>query len=215
MISLFERNFDFDERHSAPQQTETIAEEELTARLEAARQEGFDAGRRIGLQDARAEHESAEAERLTKERGEIRDQLARLGGADAAFRLETERDIVELFAGVAERLVPELLETYGVDLAIDRIRQSVQEARTDPVLRIRACPDVIGVLEAEAPDWLTPPSATTRIDLQADPEMNRGAVPVLWHGRRLAYDLQAACLAMLQALAKAAEDYEATSQKAG
>ena len=45
--------------------------------------------------------------------------------------------------------------------------------------------------------------------------MNRGAVRVEWHGGRLEYDLHAACLQILQALAKAASEYETASEEAG
>ena len=217
MIDLFQRNFDTDAKRAVHGDASATAEAiaDLKAQLEAARQEGFDAGRTIGRQDAKAEFDAAETERLTLERDAIRTQLEALVASDTQLRLDTERDIVELFSGIAERLVPELLDTYGVDLAIARIRQSVQQSRTDPVLIVRACPDVISVLENEAPDWLSNASRNTQIDLQADPSMNRGAAQVRWKGGRLDYDIHAASLAMLKGLAKAAEDYEKATQKAG
>lgn len=217
MIDLFKRNFDTDARRSVHGEASAAAEAvaDLKVQLEAARQEGFDAGRSIGKQNAQAEFDAAETERLALEREAIRAQLEKLAIADAQLRIETERDIVELFAGIAERLVPELLDAYGVDLAIARIRQCVQQSRTDPVLIVRACPDVVDVLQHEAPDWLSKASRNTEIDLQPDPTMNRGAAQVLWRGGRLDYDIHAACFAMKKALTKAAENYAKATQKAG
>jgi len=217
MIDLFQRNFDTDSKGSVYGDASAAAEAiaDLKSQLEAARQEGFDAGRTIGKQDAQAEFDAAETERLKLEREAIRAQIEALAASDTQLRLDTERDIVELFSGIAERLVPEILDTYGVDLAVARIRQSVQQSRTDPVLIVRACPDVIGVLQHEAPDWLSNASRNIKIDLQTDPSMNRGAAQVCWRGGRLNYDIHAASLAMLKGFAKAAEDYEKATQKAG
>lgn len=217
MIDLFQRNFDLDARQAvhgdALAEAEAIAD--LKAQLDAARQEGFDAGRRIGRQDAEAEFTAAESGRMAAERDAIRAQIDALTAQDARARQEAERDITELFLGMADRLVPELLDTYGLDLALGRIRQAVQSSRTDPVLVIRACPDVIAVLETEAPGWLSAASQSTQIELEPDPEMNRGAAQVRWKGGRMDYDLAAAAEAMRKALAEAARKYEQTSQKAG
>ena len=217
MINLFERNFDIerDRAHRPDDAISAEAADELREKLDAARQEGFDAGRKIGQQDAEAAQATAEAEMVATARKEIRDQLMALTKKDDEQRIQMERDIVELFSGIAERLVPELLENYGIDLAIGRIRKSLARTRTDPVLSIRACPDVVGVLKCDAPEWLQPGTPDTQIDLKADASMNPGAVQVEWQGGRLEYDLHAACLEMLQALAEAAAEYETTSEKAG
>lgn len=86
---------------------------EIEQRIQSARQEGFNAGRSVGRQDALSELDTARETRLTEEREAIRTQLAALLDQDSAQRRSCERDITELFLGIAERLVPELLETYG------------------------------------------------------------------------------------------------------
>ena len=219
MIDLFQRNFDTDARPAqkaeAAAVAEAEAEAELNQQLEAARQQGFDAGRRIGRQDAEEDLQVKAVERHEAILAEIQAQIAALAATDARHSLEMERDIVELFSGIAERLVPELLDTYGIDLALSRIRTSIEHARTDPVLKIRACPDVIGVLQHESPQWLSPASGEAQITLQPDADMNPGAVQVHWQGGQLEYDLHAASQAMMQALAHAAEEYENETQRAG
>ena len=120
MIDLFARNFDSDNAPAAP--VTTIDEEELNLRLAEARKQGFDAGRAVGQQDAKAEFDAQEDARLEAESAEIRAQLAALIAQDTRQCRATETDIVELFLGIGDRLVPELLQNYGVDLSIGRIR---------------------------------------------------------------------------------------------
>ena len=146
MIDLFARNFDSDNAPAAP--VTTIDEEELNLRLAEARKQGFDAGRAVGQQDAKAEFDAQEDARLEAESAEIRAQLDALIAQDTRQCRATETDIVELFLGIGDRLVPELLQNYGVDLAIGRIRESVALSRSTPVLSITACPEVAARLQA-------------------------------------------------------------------
>jgi len=220
MIDLFQRNFDSEpltEAKASPQDKMSdiaaFAEQEL--RIKEARQEGFDAGRSVGRQDAQGEYDTARENRLTQERTAIRDQLNAVLEQDAELRRTSERDIVELFLGIAERLVPELLESYGTDLAIERIRQSVALARTDPVLTIRACPDIAETLQTEAPEWLASASRSAQIDVVADPELTGSAAQVRWKGGRLDYDIEQASIAVLASLATAAKEFNEATGKAG
>lgn len=218
MIDLFQRNFD--QQSGSPAFTSgeraRLAEQaEIAERVETARKEGFDAGRTIGRQDAQAEIDAEREARLTAERTAIRDQLNALLEQDAQQRRDTERDIVELFLGIAERLVPELLDSYGRDLALDRIRQSVEQSRTDPVLTVRAAPDVAEALQADPPEWMAGAMRSAQIDVVPDPEMAQSAAQVRWRSGRMEYDLQAATNAVLTALKTAAEDYHEAPEKAG
>lgn len=217
MIELFQHNFDDENRRAIHKDALSNAEDlaELKAQLEEARQQGFDAGTAHGRQQAQAEFEQMDAERHAQIRESISAQLAELATQDDMHRHDTERDIVELFSAVAERLVPELLDHYGISLAVDRIRQSVEQARTDPVLTIKTSPEIIAVLESETPGWLSDAARHTQIDLLADPEMNQGAARVQWKGGRLEYDLHEACCAMLKALHDAAGYLSKADKEAG
>ncbi|MFT6676410.1 MAG: hypothetical protein ACJAVM_002614 [Sulfitobacter sp.] len=219
MIDLFQRNFDHQpetpQGAAAENERALAAQTQQELRVKEARQEGFDAGRSVGRIDAQGELDVARETRLTQERTAIRDQLNALLEQDAELRRQTERDIIELFLGIAERLVPELLEKYGADLAIARIRQSVELVRTDPILTIRACPDVTTALQSDTQGWLSSLSRTAQIDVVADPEMNGSAAQVKWKGGRLEYDIEQASAAMIAALASAADDFNQATQKAG
>lgn len=217
MIDLFQRNFDTDTTPLKQSATAATAEAtlDLKLQLEEARQQGFDAGRDLGKRDAQEEFAEAEAERLIAERAAIREQLSALLHQDEKLRRDTERDIVELFLALGERLTPELLDTYSADLAVARIRESVERVRSDPVLSIHAAPDVIAQLQDETPEWLDDATQDKVIKLIADPEMSRGAAQVRWKGGRLEYDLNAAATAMIAALRQAADTYTHPDQKAG
>ena len=217
MINLFARNFDEQPEESPPEREvqDVVETPDLTEQLETARQEGFDAGRRIGRQEAQAEADAKEGDRLSTTQAAIQAELARLSAADAMVARQMEHDIVELFSGIAERLVPELLETYGPELAVSRIRESLEQVRTDPVVAIKASPEIIERLQTSAPEWLTAPVGQPKIELVPGTDMNPGAATVKWKGGRLEYDMHAACLAVLQALATAAEDYSQTPEEVG
>ncbi|MGC1504547.1 MAG: FliH/SctL family protein [Sulfitobacter sp.] len=213
MITLFDHNFDLEAERSvhrdATSKIEAIAD--LKEQIDAARKAGFEAGRTLGRTEAKAEFDAGAVERFEQERQIIQERLAQLVAQDKQHHKDTERDIIELFLGIAERLVPELIDHYSPTLAADRIKHAVQQARTDPELTIRACPDVVAVLEDEAPTWLTVASNNAEIDIFADPEMPRGSAQVQWKGGRLEYDIETACSQMLETLKQAANDYnEAT-----
>lgn len=213
MISLFDHNFDVEAERSVHQNTSATIEAiaDLKEQLETARKEGFEAGRALGLREAKVEFDAGAADRFEQDRQMIQEQLAELIQQDTRHHKDTERDIIELFLGIAERLVPELINQYGSTLAVDRIKHAVQQTRTDPELTISACSDVVAALEVEAPSWLTHASQDAEIDIFVDPEMPRGSVQVRWKGGRLEYDIETACEQVLQALAEAANDYnEAT-----
>lgn len=210
MIDLFARNFDSDNAPAAP--VTTIDEEELNLRLAEARKQGFDAGRAVGQQDAKAEFDAQEDARLEAESAEIRAQLDALIAQDTRQCLATETDIVELFLGIGDRLVPELLQNYGVDLAIGRIRESVALGRSTPVLSITACPEVAARLQAEPPVWLPASTDAASIKIVADSDLPRGAARVAWQGGKLEYDLEEATTAVRSALQTAAVELTATTR---
>lgn len=213
MISFFDHNFDAEINVSIHCEASTAATaiSNLKEQLEIARKEGFDAGRELGMNEARTEFDETATHRFEQDRQIIQEQLARLMAQDAQQQTTTERDIVELFLGIAERLVPNLLSTFGTALAIDQIRHAVQQVRTDPSLTIRACSEVINALQTEKPGWLTIASRNAQIDLISDPQMSRGTAQVQWSGGRLEYDIEAACLTVIQLLAQAEKDYNETA----
>lgn len=217
MINLFDHNFDVAAKQEVHKDIAGRADAaaDLKEQLEIARKEGFDAGRDLGRKEAKIEFEAQAAERQEQERQIIQEQLAKLTAQDLRNQTEAERDITELCLGIAERLAPELLQSYGSKLAIERIRQAVQQVRSDPVLIIRAHQDVVTALQSETPGWLSKAGRNVQIDLAADPEMARGAAQVQWKGGRLEYDLETACNAIRHALAEAAETYNEATQKAG
>lgn len=206
MIELFKHNFDEEQRRPVDtHETETADSiDELKSRLAEARQQGFDAGRACGKQDAIAEFEKSDAARLAQIREKIWVQLEQLTKQDALHRKNAEKDVIDLFCALAERLVPELIDRYGIALAVERIRKSLNNARTDPILTIKTSPEVMDVLETEAQDWLSKISWETELEMIADPQMNQSAAQVYWKGGRLEYDLHAACYSVLSALQEAA-----------
>tara|TARA_R110001592_G_scaffold8733_3_gene47217 strand:- start:1801 stop:2442 length:642 start_codon:yes stop_codon:yes gene_type:complete len=206
MINLFDRNFDVDARRAVHGAAADDAE--MNLRLAEARKSGFDAGRTVGKQDAKAEFEAEEDIRLTHEREQICAKLDELIATDEMHRRDTENDIVELFLGIADRIVPEFLLTYGSDLAIERIRQSVALVRTDPVLSVHVSPDVATALNEEPVAWMPPTNDAVTVKVVADPKLARGNAKVQWKGGKLEYDIEAATNAVHAALAEASQQFK-------
>ena len=211
MINLFDRNFDIDAKRAV--HGPAADEAEMNLRLAEARKSGFDAGRSVGKQDAIAEFEAEEDVRLTREREQICAKLDELIATDEMHRRDTENDIVELFLGIADRIVPEFLKTYGPDLAIERIRQSVVLARTDPILSVHVGPDVAAALEKEPGAWLPLTNDDVTVKVVADPKLARGSARVQWQGGKLEYDIEAATTAVRDALADAAQQFMSTTRE--
>jgi flagellar biosynthesis/type III secretory pathway protein FliH len=211
MIDLFRHNFDAAPPQEPPLSPEARAEKEEREAEARARQQGFDAGRDLGRREALEEFETKAAERLEQDRAALRAQLAELMAGEAARAELAERDMVELFLGIGERLFPDLLARYGQGLALEQVRQALRQGRSAPSLRVTARPELINALQAALPDWFGSAAEAATIALSAEPEMAPEAVAVSWEGGRLAYDPQEAAAAILEALRTAARDYETPS----
>lgn len=209
VIELFKHNFD---SKSACENNDADGagqrqNQELEAFLEEARQQGFEAGRAFGREEVEAESREANAKKLADVLARVEDQLLTLRHGDDALRQQTERDIIELFMGIAERVLPEVLERHGYALAIARLKTCLEQARTDPILSIRANPDILVYLEREAPDWLSAANRISQIEMIPDPSMDHAEVETRWRGGRLEYNLNEASAAVLTALHKAASEF--------
>ena len=206
MIEMFRRNFD--DAEDAARRAETVdpaSDAGLQLMIEEARKEGYEAGKREGQHLAETAFAAQEETRLTQERTDIRYQLNALLETDADHARETEKDVIEMFLALGERLVPELLSAFGPDLAVEQIRKCLQTTRADPVLTVRASGPAAEILQAETAEWRSTPSRPAQIRVEPDPEMTPGMVQVSWDTGRLVYDLEAACTAVLNALRHAAE----------
>lgn len=216
MTDLFQRNFDV-ELNGLVSRVDTPAarsEVELQLMVEAARLEGIEIGKAEGRREAEVAFQQTLAESAGQERAAIQEQLKILLTRETRTRALMERDIIEMFLGISERLIPELLDNYGVDLAVGAIRQSIERTRSTQVLTVRTSPEVTDVLDREKIDWLYEEARGVDINIVSDANMVRGAVDVVWGGGRLEYNLEAACDAIFAALQDAAETLNETQSEA-
>lgn len=216
MTDLFQRNFDA-ELNGLVSHVDTPARRsdiELQLMIEEARREGIEIGRAEGRREAEASFQQTLAESASQERLAIQEQLTVLLSQETHTRAQMERDVIEMFLGISERLIPELLESYGPDLAVETIRQSIERTRSAQVLTVRASPEVTDVLAREKVDWLYEDARGVDINIVSDTSMVRGAVEVAWNGGRLEYNLEAACDTIFAALKDAAETLNETHSEA-
>ena len=207
MSDLFQRNFDFELNGLVSAAPSATARSEIEAqlRIETARQEGIEIGRLEGRKEAEAAYQQTLEDAATQERAAIKEQLAQLVAQETQTRAQLERDTVEMFLGLAERLVPDLLGDHDRDLAVAVIRKNLELSKGRKALCITVNPAVAELLDRESTDWLYGDSNSVDIRVTADQTLGRGAVLIRWDGGRLEYDLEAACGAVLTALREAAE----------
>ena len=217
MTDIFRRNFDFETTGIVSTMPSAAArsEVELQLKLEAARLEGIEIGKQEGRKEAEAAYHKALEDGATQERAAIREQLAHLLAKESRTRAQLEREIVEMFLGISERLIPELLDTHAVDLAVGVVRQNLEKARGQKKLQVHACPDVAEMLNRESMDWLYGETSGVDISVTSDTNMARGAVQIEWDGGRLEYDLDAACTAISTALQNATSKLTPQGDKEG
>jgi flagellar biosynthesis/type III secretory pathway protein FliH len=216
MIELFQRNFDAEPDNAASggmARPEAPAQDDLQPKLDAAKQEGFEAGIARGQELAQASFESAAADALAQVRQEILGQLSHLAAQEQAWRQMTERDCVEMFLALAERLFPELLDRFGSDLAVERVRNCLAQAQPTRRLRIKASPDLLEMLEPEIAAWRAEQDDGPEVSLSANAELTGPAVQVTWQDGGLTYDPAAACAGVLEALRSAAQTETTTPQE--
>jgi len=216
MTDLFQRNFDA-EMNGLVSHADTPSARsdiELQLLIEEARREGVEIGKAEGRREAEAAFQQTLAASASQERAAIQEQLKILLSKETHTRAQMERDIIEMFLGISERLIPELLDRYGPDLAVETIRQSIERTRSAQVLTVRASPEVTDVLAREKVDWLYEDARGVDINIVSDTSMVRGAVEVAWDGGRLEYNLEAACDAIFAALRDAADALNETHSEA-
>ena len=207
MSDIFQRNFDSELSGLVSNVNSPAARSdvELQLMLEEARLEGVEVGKAEGRREAEAAFQQTLAQSASQERAAIVEQISALISRETHTRDQIEQDIIEMFLGISERLIPELLDSYGIDLAVTTIRQSIEGTRSGQVLTIRTSPEVTDVLDREKIDWLYEDARGVDINIVSDTSMVRGAVHVEWDGGRLEYNLEAACDAIFAALKDAAE----------
>lgn len=216
MTDLFQRNFDAELNGLVPTTDAPVARSDIERQLmiEEARREGIEIGKAEGRREAEAGFQQTLAASAAQERAAIQEQLKFLLTRETHTRAQMERDIIEMFLGISERLIPELLDSYGPDLAVETIRQSIERTRSAQVLTVRASPEVTDVLAREKVDWLYEDTRGVDINIVSDTSMVRGAVEVAWDGGRLEYNLETACDVIFAALKDAAETLKETHSEA-
>ena len=136
MNALFLRDFDAEQATAsqiadtddAPAETAeplfTFTEAELGKMLADARAEGHLQGLNEGEAAGRqSERQTIEAEALEALQ-ELQNRVADFATEDARRRADMQQDIIDLFLDVAERVAPDFLKAYSVELVQARITEA-------------------------------------------------------------------------------------------
>ncbi len=145
---------------------------------EAARREGWEAGRGEG----RAEAEKSERARIVSETSGVAALLEGVvRGLDAKrgdLLAEAERDLVALAIAIAERVVRAEVAA-GKPVARDVMRRAVELAVRRNGMEVRIHPDDLALVETYLPDLRARFPGEARIELRGDPSVERGGCRVM------------------------------------
>ena len=219
MNALFLRDFDAEQASVANTVTEpedqgpplfTFTEAEIAQMLADARAEGHTAGLTVGEAAGRqAERATIEAEAL----GALQDlqaQLAEFNAQDASRRDDMQRDIVDLFLDIAERVAPDFLAAHSAELVQARLSEAVHLAREHSRLNITLSPETQNLM-AETFKVLDPTDELLIIN--SDPDFKHGEARVTWDNGFLKYNIDRVVGELLDGLREASAKMNPQPQK--
>lgn len=188
MSFLFDRDFDAEAaaglipapRPDAKPAPLSLTAEELAAKLQAAREEGYAQGHAEGL---------AEGQRLAQEDGAARareslaalvPQISALEGDLSRHRAARERDLIRLTQALAARLLPEIAARFAPRRLAAFCRRALLLAEGPGGLTLEVPPAALEPLQAEFREALTGTGAA--VHLIAAPDLAEGAARARWSG---------------------------------
>jgi len=134
-----------------------------------ARQQGFEAGKREGLEAARLE-----ARRMLEEASAVlaearREKARRLAGLEA--------DVVRLAVAVARSIIGETVEARP-ETVLHSLRAAIARLTEEEELVVRVNPRDAGLAEAERGRWLAGARAQAKVEIIRDPAVEPGGCVV-------------------------------------
>ena len=219
MNALFLRDFDAEQALVADTVTEpedqgpplfTFTEAEITKMLADARAEGQTAGLTEGESAGRqAERATIEAEALGALQA-LQAQLAEFNTQDASRRDDMQRDIVDLFLDIAERVAPDFLAAHSAELVQARLSEAVNLAREHSRLNITLSPETQSLM-AETFKVLDP--TEDLLIINGDPDFKPGEARVTWDNGFLKYNIDRVVGELLDGLREASAKLNPQPQK--
>ncbi len=228
MSGLYLRNFDEDScafpagkmgRDGHPIEPEqpqerSFSETEVNLMIADARAAAIAEGKVLGNAEARAEVEASVNAQSVEIVQSIHQQLAEVSGKIDRHFLQIEQEMVELALGLAERLLPEILEVHGPDLLVARIRSGMAKARGNTALRIHVSETMQPLIQQAAERWKSQDFDHIDIVISADPEMADTATRLNWKNGYFEYNLNRACDELRQVLQRSVASLKDQLEKA-
>lgn len=213
MINLFNRNFDDSSVLGGGLAGFGPDDVRLEDLLAQTRQDGYNEGAADATAQVTAQHAESDAAHMAEDHGAIVDLLTQIMAAEEARAQASQTALTELFLGLAERLVPELLSSYGEQLALDRIKDALIRVQTDSEIVIRLRSGLADALNARLESWRADYAhiGAHRVRVVADD--NETTARIEWQEGRFDYCLETACAEVLAALREAAPTQDTTSKE--
>lgn len=147
-VTKFQFDTDFDDQSTMEAADACVDEAPpepvfAAADVEAARAEGYAAGRDAGLSEARSEIENAIAKALAA----IGEQLAALRTAHTDAWAACERRALALAAAITRKIVPDLARESALDTIAQRIADALPHLIEEPRVVIRVPDDILDALQ--------------------------------------------------------------------
>jgi len=198
-----------------PAPPRSFSGEEVERLIAEASEAALQQGREEGAAAARAEAEAGQAAQSAAALEVISARLSDLLARDGLHRRALERDVVDMLVEIGERIAPEFLSAYSVDLAQARIRAGLRMASGSSKLTIRLSPEMARMLEPQLAALAQSGGIEPPPQLDADPALGDGEARLDWDNGSLDYSLERSCEAALAALREAAAKLKDEQGKVG
>ena len=171
---------EIEEKKAAYSQVEHEPEPEITTfseeEVEAARQEGYAAGKESGVQETLSGIESKVSQSLIS----IGSELAGMVQRQSEFNERLEADAMELALGVCRKLFPTLNEAGKLDEVMEMTKAMLGQLIEEPKITIRVEPEILDPFKDQIEPFLAENGYKGILSLHGDETLPVGGCKVEW-----------------------------------
>ncbi|MBL4749724.1 MAG: hypothetical protein JKX71_03915 [Amylibacter sp.] len=205
MTLIFRRNFDDElDRETGKDANECTCShptpEELEARIEAAKEEAYQAGLAAGRSEALEQFRQEADQNHINAVQSIKDHLGHIFEKSDSHNDALEAQVLDFSLSICEQVFPYLLHSQSQERAVNQIKKTMRMALDSPYINIAVSETVLPQLEPLIEQAAQELGLTDQIKLLADPKLIDGATHIEWKNGFMEYNFKMVCERILTAL---------------
>ena len=225
MNNLFQRNFDEDPTSAlmlrsgvaglgAGKPLPQFSESEVEQLIADAKDTAFSAGKAEGLAEARSEINSSLDMQVNEALQTIRTEFAELSTIAHQQAAHLESEMINLALGIAERIIPELLETHGSEILGKRIQSGMRLATGNARVKITTSDELAPIIQERLETQQLQEFNQVDFLVIPDSTMSKSSARVTWENGYYNFSLDRVCDEIRKALRQAAASFNSQSEEA-